>query len=509
MDLTDPTTLEQWRRHLSGVVAGRKVICGVMPLAGMNDLVRLLADAGARKPLLAYSSPGAGPTITEDDAVLVQVDVAPHRTMTEELRAHDQVLRSLPQTVRRQIDDYDPEHEALWFVGPFAGTEPVDGRAVLGGREPAWVALEDKTVVDDLWDAVGQPRSPSQVVEVSPALLGETSDRFDRGHGVVWVADARDGFNGGGEFTRWVRTREERARALAFFAGRADRVRVMPFLEGVPCSIHGFVLPDGTAALRPVELAIMRGAGRRFLLGGQGTSWDPPEEDRIAMRHLVRRTGALLRDRVGYRGGFGIDGVLTADGFRPTELNPRFSGGLAVQARAVDAALFHLLQLNLVAGRHPEVTADAFEALALPALDAHRTVQARALAPQQLVEDSLEVGVQWDGHRLRPHAEGNMRLVVGPSPVGAFAKVDILEGTPLPGRVGPLNAALVRFLDEELDAGFGPVEPAPDVRRRGGPADHDGRSTERSHDEQRDHDHREVGHDLADADLFGGQPTAR
>lgn len=513
MDLTDPTTREQWRRHLSGIVAGRKVVCGVMPLAGMNDLVRLLADAGARMPLLVYSSTGAGPTITEDDAVLVQVDLPGHRTMTEELRAHDRVLRTLPEPVREQIDAYDPEREAVWFVGPFAGTDPVDGRAVLGGREPAWVALEDKVVVDELWDAVGQPRSPSQVVEVSAALLGETSDRFDRGHGVVWVADARDGFNGGGEFTRWVSTPTERARALAFFAGRCDRVRVMPFLEGVPCSIHGFVLPHGTAALRPVELAVMRGAGRRFVFGGQGTSWDPPDGDRADMRDLVRRTGELLRDRVGYRGGFGIDGVLTADGFRPTELNPRFSGGLAVQARALDPALFHLLQLNLVAGRHPGVSAAELEAWAVPALDARRTVQARALAPAQLVEDSLEVGVHWDGARLHPHAAGNMRLVVGPSPVGAFAKVEIPDDTPLPERVGPLNAALVRFLDEELDAGFGPVEPAPDVRRRGGPADAstrprvDHRTTTSDH-EQGDGDQRDVGHDLTDAHLLRRQPSA-
>jgi hypothetical protein len=31
-------------------------------------------------------------------------------------------------------------------------------------------------------------------------------------------------------------------------------------------------------------------------------------------------------------------------------------------------------------------------------------------------------------------------------------------------RIGPLNAGLMRFLDEELGAGFGPVEPALDVR---------------------------------------------
>ena len=70
----------------------------------------------------------------------------------------------------------------------------------------------------------------------------------------MWSGDARDGFNGGGNFVRWVRDDRDRAAATAFFRPRCDRVRVMPFLEGVPCSIHGFVLPDGTAALRPVEI---------------------------------------------------------------------------------------------------------------------------------------------------------------------------------------------------------------------------------------------------------------
>ena len=94
---------------------------------------------------------------------------------------------------------------------------------------------------------------------------------------MVWSGDARDGFNGGGDFVRRVLTDDDARAALAFFGPRCDRVRVMPFLDGVPCSIHGFVLPDGTAVLRPVELAILRGTDRRFVYGGLGTTWDPPD----------------------------------------------------------------------------------------------------------------------------------------------------------------------------------------------------------------------------------------
>jgi hypothetical protein len=466
MDLNDPAAREGWRSHLSGLLAGRKVIGGVAPLAGMNDLVTLLAASGAEKPLLVYSSRGAGPVPTADDAHLVPVEVARYPTMTEELRDHDRVMRHLPTSAREAIDAYDPAHEALWCVGPFSSSEPVDGRTVVGGREPAWAAMEDKVVVDELWDAVGFPRSERRLVEVSsPDDLEAASRDLDLGSGVVWVADARDGFNGGGELTRWVATAEERGDALDFFKSRCDRVRVMPFLEGVPCSIHGLVLPDSTAVFRPVELAILRGEGRRFVYGGQGTTWDPPEEDRVEMRDLVRRTGALLRERVGYRGGFGIDGILTADGFRPTELNPRFSGGLTTLGRSLDIGLFRLLQMNLTVGRDPGVTAEELEAWALPVLDANRIGEPKAVVDRPVVEESVEIEVSWDGERLRRDPEGALQLLVGPNPMGAFAKLSVRGHVLAAGeRIGPLNAGLMRFLDEELGAGFGPVEPALDVR---------------------------------------------
>lgn len=50
--------------------------------------------------------------------------------------------------------------------------------------------------------------------------------------------------------------------------------------------------------------------------------------------------------------------------------------------------------------------------------------------------------------------------MVAPSPMGTFAKLEV--GDVL--RVGPLNAALMRYRDDELGAGFGPVSAAPDVR---------------------------------------------
>lgn len=497
MDLSDPRTRDAWFDHLSSLFADRPVICGVAPLAGMNDWVALLASTGARKPMLVYSGRGAGPVPTDEDAHLVEIERPRFPTITEELRAEDALVRSLPARVREAIDAYDLDREGLWLVTPFISSDPIDGRPVVGGRPRAWSSLEDKLVADEIWDAVGYPRSPSRVVDVGSAeRLAAASAELDRGRGVVWVADARDGFNGGGEFTRWVATAADRADALGFFTPRCEQVRVMPFLDGVPCSIHGIVLPDGTAVLRPVELAILRGEHRRFVYGGQGTSWDPPAEDRARMRDLARRTGELLRTRVGYRGGFGIDGVLTEDGFRPTELNPRFSAGLATLGRALDAGLFQLLQLNLLAGRDPGVGVAELEQWALPALDARRMFRPRAISSRRVVEESLEIGVRHDGDRLRRDEAGSWRLLIGPSGTGAFAMLTVPDDEVTVGdRIGPVNAAMMRFLDEELDTGFGPVEPASDVRR--------------SDREQDQHHDRDVRDDLPDPDLLGGQAASR
>jgi hypothetical protein len=466
VDLGDERQREAWRQHLGALLRGRRVVCGVAPLAGFTDWVRLLHDVGACRPLLVASAVGAGTVPSPEEAERVFVDVPQRATMTEDLRMQDSLVRRLAPDIRSAVDAYDPEHEAVWLVGPFIGTDPIDGRQVLTGRPAGWLALEDKLVADEIWDAVGASRAPALPTPVETQALRSASAALDRGQGVVWAGDARDGFNGGGDFVRWVVTDEDLATATAFFASRCDRVRVMPFLEGVPCSIHGVVMPTGTAVFRPVELSILRSPGRRFVYGGLGTIWEPPPGDRAWMRELARRTGEHLRERVGYRGAFGIDGVLTADGFLPTELNTRMSGGIASLAREVDATLFNLLQFNLLAARDPGAPAAAVEAWALPRMDERRFAKPVAMSSRTLTKEPLELPVTWDGAALSGSShETGWSVSVGASSVGTYARLntpsDGLDGT----RVASLNVALMRFLDDELGADFGEVSAAPDVRR--------------------------------------------
>jgi hypothetical protein len=470
MDLADPQQRDRLRDHLGGLLRGRKTISGIGPLAGLADFVAIVEQSGAQRPLVLATGVGAGPTPTPDQAEIVLFDVPPAPSVTEDLRRHDAIVRDLPDPVVAALDAYDPRHEALWVVGPFIGTEPIFGRQVPTGRPARWLALEDKLVADRVWDAVGAPRAASRVVAVDGTALREASAELDDGDGVVWAGDARDGFNGGGDFVRWVASSEDAAAALAFFAVRCDRVRVMPFIDGVPCSIHGLVLPDGTAAFRPVELAVLRGTDRRFVIGGQGTTWDPPAADREQMRGLVRLVGEHLRDAVGYRGAFGIDGVLGRDGFRPTELNTRLAAGLMGLARHLDATLVQLVQLNLLAGRDPGVDVDSLEQWALPALDAQRFARPIAVSNRPVIEEPVDVPVAWSGavgtsDLVRSDADGDWSVSAGPNPAGTYARLV----TPVDGtagvRVAELNVALMRFLDRELGTGFGEVQAPPDVRR--------------------------------------------
>jgi len=460
MDLMRDTDREALRTHLGGLYAGRPVLVGPGVLAGFLTTVGMLQQAGAGPILVLSTARGAGEV---PDVEVVEVTPPETTSVTAELRALDPLVRDLPADVVARIEAFDPDRRGIWSTQPFISTdEPILGRPVTGGRPASFAALEDKIWVEELWATVGIPRATSHVVPPTRAALDEASAAL--GGDVVWSGDTREGFNGGGDYVRWVTTAEERAAALPFFAGRCDRVRVLPFLDGVPCSIHGMVLPEGTAVFRPVEIAILRGPDRTFTYGGLSTYWDPPVADREEMRDVARRVGEHLRTTRGYAGMFGIDGVLTADGFRPTELNPRMSAGAASVGASVDRRLFLLLQANLLAGRDPGLSARELESV-LPLMDRVRIGKPVAVGPTRTSGGPVSHPVAWDGTRLtRATGHTGTVLEMGDTPTGFFARLEpcrLLE----PGdRLGPLNAALMAFLDEEHGTEFGPVTPAPSLR---------------------------------------------
>ncbi len=352
--------------RLAELYAGRPVVLGPGPVAGWTSWIQRLDRLGCRTLVLDLPAPAT---------VLI----------TDALRTHDRLLRDLPPTAAAAVEAHDPERRGVFRTTPFVTSdEPVLGRPVTGGRPAAFLALEDKAVADRVWSGAGVPAAPSRVVPLDPQALAEATEELRSPLGAVWTGD---GFTGGGDYVRWVDDHDDEMRARAFFAPRCQRVRVMPFLDGVPCSVHGFVLADGTAALRPVEIAVLRDrSARTFVHGGLSSTWDPPAADREHLREVARRVGEHLRAAHGYRGAFGVDGVLTDGGFLPTELNPRLSAGATLLTR-VDADFFQLLQANLLAGVDTGVGVADVEEL-VPAMDAARRAELVGARPVDLPRGS-------------------------------------------------------------------------------------------------------------------------
>jgi hypothetical protein len=440
------------------------------PLAALTGTCRRMRELGAERPFLLATGVGTGEVPGADEAEWCVVEVRAPDVLAE-IRAAMKLLRLLPAEVADALDRWDPERRALVLSPMFNELPEIAGRRVYGPRRPEWRRVEDKVVVDQLWDDLGVTRAPSAVVAAEPEALRAAAGRLDRGAGTAWAGDARQGFNGGAQLLRWVRSEQDAAEAARFLAERCDRARVMPFLEGIPCSIHGMVFPSGVAAFRPVEMVTLRQPGSsRLRYAGAATFWDPPTADREVMRDLARRFGDGLRERVGYRGAFTVDGVLTADGFLPTELNPRLGAGLSVMTRDLPELPVPLLDRALIEGEALAYRADDLERQVLDVADRSRAGGAWTVTRAGPVTAGAneEVAVAFEDGVCRVAEDGRPpdgTLTFGPSGVGGFVRLSldperVAAGPP----VAPLAVAAFALADERFGTGIGPLEPARSVR---------------------------------------------
>ncbi len=456
--------LDAWATRLGAALRGRKVIVAFRVLATMPPAVALLRAHGAAKPLLIANGTGTGPVPGPDDAHVRMLDVEVLGAgMTDDVRRIMRWSVDPPAQVAGWVEEYDPLGEASWLGSPFACNEPLLGRPVIGGRPAVWAAVEDKMQADGWWAAAGVDHRASVVVPATLEAATRATLDVDSGVGCVWSGDTRDGINGGSEYVRRVRTDTQARDAAAFFAAHCSRVRVSPYLVGTPCSIHGFVLPDGEAAFRPVEqVLLVDPRSGRFVFAGTSTWWDPPTAAREDMRASARRVGALLRERVGFRGGFSMDGVLTHDGFRPTELNPRFSGGLAGISRAVAPVPLELVQYAAVGGRDVGVSAGVLEDVVTQAADSNRFGAVIATTSRVRVEPE-EVAVTFADGVLTPAAADaapDATVMAGPAGFdGTFIRcAPNAGGLGVGASLAGWARAVHVFADERWGTGFSGLE---------------------------------------------------
>jgi hypothetical protein len=451
---------------LRPLVAGRRVILAGGVVAGFTPMAELIHRLGAEAILVVGTEgTGSGPPPAPEVASWVATQPTPAESLLAMLRAGHRVLADPPPEMRHAIEAFDPAGTAL-VIGTFLNESThLLGRPFLAHRRPEWVALDDKTTVDALWDAVGVARAPAMVIALDDAgAARRASAEVDAGRGTVWAADSVNGWHGGAEGLRWVRRADEIDDAMHAFAAYARRVRIMPFLDGVPCSIHGIVYPDHVVAVRPVEQITLRRVDQpTFFYAGCATYFDPPAAVTDAMRDLARRVGAHLRSTVGFRGAFTVDGVISAAGFRPTELNPRSGAGMGVIQRNLPELPLALLLEALVGGVDLAYDPRQLEHTLVTAADAHRAGGTWRVVPASVGEmTSRPVVGGSDGWRWAAEDEAaSGEVSTGPSNLGGFVRLAAAaDRTAVGPSFAPAAAAFWGFADRELHTGVGPLEPA-------------------------------------------------
>jgi hypothetical protein len=454
------------QRQLRAVFEGRSVVLAGDVAAAATPKIAVLQRLGAERFLVVTGDRGTGPQPEDAGAEVVfyPMERQPHTIAF--FRAEERVLADPPADVRAAIDRFDPARDALVFGPFFSSATHVGERRLFGARRPEWVALEDKTRNDALFDAAGIARPPARVVPLD--AVRPAAAELDVGAGTVWAGDARDGFNGGGVFVRWVRDEDDADEALAFFAPSCDRVRVAPFVEGIPCSIHGFVTGDGVAVFRPVELVVLRSAARPHLVyAGCATYFDPPADDAEAMRDAVRRMGQWLRANVGFRGAFTIDGILSSSGWVATECNPRYGAALGYAAEARPDLALLILHYAVCEGV-ADVPAAALEDAVCVAGRDHRWGGAWTVTKTIVRDESKHHVVFEPDGRCRRALENetpDASLLLGPGPMGGFVRLGLDPArTPTGPSIAPLGTAAFAWADAELGTQFGSLTPALSLR---------------------------------------------
>jgi len=339
--------IDSYRDQISKIVKSKRWVVAIDVLVAACHFAKELRDLGAQEIFLLSASRGSGDV--DDSFPAINLKVSGQKGIMEGIHAAEHALQNLSEDVLQQLDSFDPEKKAIVLRTIFGSPHPVGGRKVFGAREERWCALEDKIIVDQLWDDAEIPRMPSGVVSLTDKDIWEQSQVFDRGSGTVWAGDNRDGWHGGASRIRYVNSREEAEKARIFLAQYCDHVRIMPFLEGIPCSIHGWVFPEEVVSFRPCEMLVLReDSSSSFVYCGVGTSWKPSQEIAQEMKDIAVKGGRYLQQKYDYRGNFTIDGVATKEGFFPTELNPRFGGAMGRIQHSIPSLPLYLLHLCVV-----------------------------------------------------------------------------------------------------------------------------------------------------------------
>ena len=251
--------------------------------------------------------------------------------------------------------------------------------------------------------------------------------RLDLGRGTVWAADATRGL------PRWRRADPLGDRRRP--SGRGHRRAGAALRSGSgSCRSSTASRRRSTASSCPTASPCCgRSSWSRC---ARATSCATPAAPRSGTRPTrcarrcvtpLGRVGEVLRADVDFRGAFTLDGVATADGFRPTELNPRFGAGLNVITRGLRTCRCRSCSTSSSPGDRSGIGAADLEAELLAAADASRSGGTLAAARARRRRSSTTAGSATTaptgaGRRRRAgRRDGRRRPGLRPRPLRAGA----------------------------------------------------------------------------------------
>ena len=421
MDSANDATLSKIQEAMAAIYGARDWIFTMPVLVACTPHVNALHAYGANRIACFATARGAGEVPSQHIAP-VQVIVEAHgRGRMGGIRASMDALASDHPAITGAIERFDPSQQARSMGPIFDDGRPTAGRAKWGARPASWQALEDKVVIDQLWRDAGITSAPYRVVRAELSEMRAAAQQVDAGLGTVQAGDAREGFHGGATLARWVRDEAQQQAVAKSYSEVCDELRIMPFIEGIPCSIHGVVMPDKTVSLIPCEMLVLKSSatGRFFYLGAS-TLWRPSSSATSTMRSACEAVGEELRRKVGYRGAFTIDGVWGRSGFVPTELNPRVGAALETLCRGIDGFSMQLFNHAVIEGIDTGCDGLQLEALLRAHAQTHRRWRLGIMCDRAIKPFSGQIrrddqGVRWSD----PGAAGAIAIEAAESHGGA------------------------------------------------------------------------------------------
>lgn len=312
------------------------------------DLVRELRQFGCSDFLVVLNKDITFKKFLEGRVPSIGAGKSSNESITASINSYQKHLVVLHDDVRRAINRFDPAGDAIVIIHPTIALDELAGRTVFGYKNNTYNDLQNKLKFSVMLDKIDVLSSeyivcPSNSEEIRSGFM-----KLNRGKGVVIAADNKLGWHGAGDRTRWIHHKSDCENIASFFRDRANEVRIMPFLTGVPCSAQLLITNESCSVLNIVEqLNLLNIKQNKFVFCGVSSYWRPNEKSAGQIVKMGESIGEILRVEDGYRGFLSIDGILTEDGFMPTEINPRFSYSFMCQDFQIRTAAMYIHHLAL------------------------------------------------------------------------------------------------------------------------------------------------------------------